>query len=181
MIESNRDIKGINVKGKEIKITQFADDTTLILNGDCGPLQAALNTLEIFGTYSGLVVDTDKTQVVWVGKKRGSKSKLDIDKTLKWGSTFFKLLGITFSTELTAIQNLNLSEIVVELSKMLNTWKRRYTTPFGRITIIKTFILPKLIHIFTVLPKPPVSEIKKINSMLYKFILILGRSFKLLE
>ena len=44
MIESNQDIKGINVNGKEIKVTQFADDTTLILNGECGPLQSALNT-----------------------------------------------------------------------------------------------------------------------------------------
>ena len=56
MIESNQDIKGINVNGKEIKVTQFADDTTLILNGECGPLQSALNTLEIFGNYSGLIV-----------------------------------------------------------------------------------------------------------------------------
>ena len=37
MIESNQDIKDINVNGKEIKVTQFAGDTTLILNGECGP------------------------------------------------------------------------------------------------------------------------------------------------
>ena len=64
MIESNQDIKGINVNGKEIKVTQFADDTTLILNGECGPLQSALNMLKIFDNYSGLIVNTDKTQVM---------------------------------------------------------------------------------------------------------------------
>ena len=70
MIELNEDIKGIIINGKELKITQFADDTTLILNGECGSLKAALNTLEVFGSYSGLIVNTDKTQVVWIGKKR---------------------------------------------------------------------------------------------------------------
>ena len=43
MIDSKQDIKGIKVNGKEIKITQFADDMTLILKGECGSLQAALN------------------------------------------------------------------------------------------------------------------------------------------
>ena len=61
MIESNQDIKGIKVNGKEIKVTQFANDTTLILNGECGPLKSALNMLEIFGNYCGLIVNTDKT------------------------------------------------------------------------------------------------------------------------
>ena len=77
MIESNQDIKGINIKGKGIKVTQFADDTTLILNCECGPLlQSALNTLELFGNYSDLIVNTDQTQVIMIGKKRGSKDKL---------------------------------------------------------------------------------------------------------
>ena len=33
MVIYNDDIIGILIKGKEIKLTQFADDTTLILNG----------------------------------------------------------------------------------------------------------------------------------------------------
>ena len=151
----------IIINGKEIKITQFADDTTLILNGDHGPLKSALNTLEIFGNYSGLVVNTDKTQAVWIGKKRNSKTKLNIDKKLKWGSTTFKLLGIEFSTEITNIPSLNYNVTVDQLPKRLNMWKRRYTTPMGRITILKTLILPKFIHLFTVLLKPPELEIKK--------------------
>ena len=170
MIELNKDIKGITVNEKEIQITQFADDTTLILNGERSPLQEALNTLEIFGSYSGLVVNTDKTQVVWIGKKRCSKDKLNVDKTLHWGSTSFNLLGIKFSTDLMSVPSLNYRAIFEDLPKILNVWKKRYTTPFGRITILKTFILPKLIHLFTVLPKPHMTDIKQINSIFYKFV-----------
>ena len=64
----NQTIKGIKINEKEIKLTQFADDTTLILNGTTSSLQATLNTLEIFSTLSGLKVNMEKTHIV-LGKK----------------------------------------------------------------------------------------------------------------
>ena len=142
----------------------------MILNGEYGSLQAALNTVEIFGNYSGLIINTDKTQVVWIGKKRGTKDKLNVDKKLSWGSTSFNLLGVKFITDLMLIPNLNYRPIIEDLPKMLHMWKKRYTTTLGKITILKTFILPKLIHLFTVLPKPPPSDIKQINTLFYHFI-----------
>ena len=53
-------IKGITVSQKEIKITQFADDTTITLDGTEDSLQASLNVLEIFGSISGLKINTEK-------------------------------------------------------------------------------------------------------------------------
>ena len=44
------------------KLTQFADDTTLILDGSVSSLQAALNTLEIFGNFSGLQMNRAKNE-----------------------------------------------------------------------------------------------------------------------
>ena len=41
-------------------MTQFADDTTLILDGTTNSLEAALNILEIFGSISGLKVNTER-------------------------------------------------------------------------------------------------------------------------
>ena len=54
LIESKKMIKGITIKNIEFKISQCADDTTLILDGNESSLTAALNTLEIFGSLSGL-------------------------------------------------------------------------------------------------------------------------------
>ena len=41
------------------KLTQFADDT-IILDGTTNSLQATLNTLEIFGDMSGLIMNSKK-------------------------------------------------------------------------------------------------------------------------
>ena len=93
LIIHNPQIRGIFINGVEFKITQYADDTTLFLDGSQDSLLAALNTLETFGTYSGLKMNTEKTRVVWIGRKRHSKEKL-VDKGLLWGCTHFDLLGI---------------------------------------------------------------------------------------
>ena len=43
MLKFNKDIKGITIESHELKPTQFADGTTLFLNGSTVSLQAALN------------------------------------------------------------------------------------------------------------------------------------------
>ena len=73
-------------------MSQYADDTTLILDGSRQSFLAALNTLETYGAISGLLVNTEKTQIVWIRKKRHSKEKLETGKYLIWGSSEFYLL-----------------------------------------------------------------------------------------
>ena len=50
------------------------------------------------------------------------------------------------------------------------TWKKRYLTPVGKITIIKTFLLSKLNHLFITLTSPDKHFFKNINTLLYKYI-----------
>ena len=45
-----------------------------------------------------------------------------------------------------------------------------YLTPLGKITIIKTFLLSKLNHLFLVLPDPHKGYIATINGIFLKFI-----------
>ena len=66
-------IKRITIKTIEFKISQFADDTTLILDGNESSLTAALNTLEIFGSLSGLKMNSSKSKMIWIGRKKTLK------------------------------------------------------------------------------------------------------------
>ena len=63
LIYQNIDVKGLQIGTEEIKLSQFADDTTLILDGSQRSLEAALNTIEIFRTYSGLKMNTTKQKL----------------------------------------------------------------------------------------------------------------------
>ena len=97
MITQNKEIKGLIIANHNIKLCQFADDTTLILNGSDQSLQAALNTIKIFGSFSGLKMNTTKTKVIWIGRKKHSRDKLNVTSNLEWGTNSFKLLGLIIS------------------------------------------------------------------------------------
>ena len=50
----------VYIKLTQFKLTQFIDDTTIILDGSQPSHQAALNILEIYGNYSGLKMNKEK-------------------------------------------------------------------------------------------------------------------------
>ena len=128
---------------------QFADDTTLILDGTLNSLQAALNMLEFFGNLSGLKVNTEKTKVIWIGKRKHAKDKLRVSMKLNWGETKFRLLGLEFSVDLETIPQLNYKPTFDKVCSTVNHWKRRSISPIGRITVVKTLLLPQFNHLFT--------------------------------
>ena len=76
LVEACDSIKGLKINKRYVKITQFADDTTLFLDDSEISLQLALNVLEIFGIYSGLKVNKEKTQLIWIGSKKGNTRKM---------------------------------------------------------------------------------------------------------
>ena len=68
-IRNNKNIKGITIGKNEYKLSQYADDTSAILDGSEKSLTETLTELSNFSKYSGLKVNFDKTQVVWIGRK----------------------------------------------------------------------------------------------------------------
>ena len=170
LVTNKKAIKGIVLGSKEYKITQFADDTTIIMDGSRDSLEAALNTIEMFGSMSGLKMNTSKTKIIWIGRKRYSKEKLNVNPRLEWGITDFNMLGIEFNVELDKMPKINYDIAILRSKHLLNRWENRYLTPFGKITIIKTFVISKFNHLFISLPSPAPTTIKEISNILYKFV-----------
>ena len=169
LIKTNPNIVGFILNGDEFKLTQFADDTTLILDGTQHSLQSALNTIEIFGNFSGLRMNKEKTKVVWLGKKKLSKDKLNVSEQLDWGKSEFTLLGIDFSTNIKAMSDINYGSAVQKIKAEIRKWESRALTPLGKITVIKTLLLSKIIHLLTSLPTHK-SMLDEINRMFYQFL-----------
>ena len=57
-----------------IKIYLLADDTTLFMSSK-EEISFALNEIEIFGSLSGLMLNRNKTQGMWVGKLKNVNIK----------------------------------------------------------------------------------------------------------
>ena len=65
-IQSDKDIKGITVENKEIKLAAFADDLTTFLQS-INSFERLSITLDSFGICSGLKLNAEKTEGLWLG------------------------------------------------------------------------------------------------------------------
>ena len=169
-IRQNKKIKGIQINETEYKLSQFADDTSIILDGSYQSLNETLNLLEQFSLVSGLKVNFDKTKVVWIGKKKYSSDTIKTRWKLTWMQTQFEMLGIKFDVNLENIIKLNYENKLVEIQSVIKNWNRRILTPLGKITIIKSLLIAKMNNLFLTLPNPPKDFITNLNSMFFNFI-----------
>ena len=64
----------------------------------------------------------------------------------------------------------NFDEGLRKLEIVANDWRHKYLTIFGKITVIKMFMLSKLSYIATVLPTPPKLYCKKFEKIMIDFI-----------
>ena len=65
IVRANNDIKGITVGGKELKLSQYADDTTSIL-GTVDSVEL-FRIILLFENKSGLRLNKSKTLLIWLG------------------------------------------------------------------------------------------------------------------
>ena len=105
LIRNEINITGIKIGNHEFKISQYADDTSLLLDGSEKSSQTCLKILKFYADASGLCVNMEKTQVVWIGSKKNCTEKLCDDYDLIWNKSNFKVLGITFPKELDKLLN----------------------------------------------------------------------------
>ena len=69
-----------------------------------------MNTLEVFGSILALKMNTDKTKVIWIGRK----DKLSSNYNLILGREEFDLLGITYILNLKQTTNINDEKAIIK-------------------------------------------------------------------
>ena len=170
IVRNNLNISGIIINDKEHKLSQYADDTLFLLDGTSKSLDATLDVLYNYSHFSGLKVNFEKTHAVWIGIKKYSTASIKTRWKLSWGKTDFKLLGINFHIDLDKMQQINFKEKVQKIRSLIKLWNRRYLTPLGKITVIKTLLLPMLNHLFISIPNPDEQTIKELNNIFFEFL-----------
>jgi hypothetical protein len=170
MIRENDSIKGTNINNDEHKISQYADDTELTLEGDQKSFEICIDTLDTFGKRSGVFLDSDKSSAMWLGCRKNCNTKYMQHLGMAWNPPRVKILRVWFTNNLKQIAELNYNEKFYEVRKLFNVWSRRNITPLGRVAVLKSLILSKLIHLWMLLPKPPDHLINELQKMCFKFI-----------
>ena len=166
---TNKNIKGISVNNAEIKISQYADDTTFILNGTRDSLSTTLKMIETFSSMSGLRRNSKKTEALWIGSTAGNKEKLLPEKNFKWPENKVKVLGVWLSTDSDITLSLTYREKADKIKNILSNWKYRRLTLLGKIQVIKSLAASQLTYILAPLPTNH-KTIKEINDLFLSFL-----------
>ena len=164
------DVKGIDIEGIEVKLSQYADDTTLYLQGDKGSLCAVMGILGWFKKLSGLGVNREKTKVIKIGAYRGRSIPWEGKFGLTW-TTSFEVLGVKYNINtMGEITELNLQSKKVEIKKLIAVWSSRRLTPYGKVVIIKSLLYSKFTHLLLSLPSQKPQTLNELGDIINNFL-----------
>ena len=90
------DIKGIEVHGTEIVILQYADDTTVFLEGSHEAIKRLMSISRWFRKVSGLGINVEKTKVVKIGELRDRSLNWEGKYGMEWTNEFI-ILGVDYN------------------------------------------------------------------------------------
>ena len=168
-IRQSDNVKGIKVKdtNHSIKILQYADDGVLFLN-DENEMRSAIEIINMFGKFAGTLLNMNKCEGLWIGtyKERQNDCKLF---NIKWPLDPIRCLGIYIGHNKKENETLNWSSKLEKIQILLNRWKQRKLTIFGKVLIIKQLAIPKVLFSASNLTVPE-NFVKQLDALFYDFI-----------
>ena len=167
-IRQQADLKGLDLgfPTKTVKTVQYADDCIVFLN-DKNELCTTLNILREFGRISGLNLNLSKCEGLWLGKDKHRQKNCNLCG-IKWPDQN-RCLGIYVGYSSNKNLKKNWDDKIDKVEQILDKWRDRELSLFGRIQIIKTFAVSQFVLPASLLVVPS-NITKKIESMLYDFL-----------
>ena len=168
-IRNNHNIKGLDIKTKNIintiKILLYADDITLVLKNR-EDVKIVLDLLSVFKDLSGLEINIQKTEVMYLGSLRNNLENNE-GITLK---NQLKILGVHFRADRSASHiEENWTERINKMKRMISNWEKRNLGLIGKICVIKSFLISQFVYILQAINIPD-KTIETINTILFRFL-----------
>ena len=126
--------------------------------------------INTFGNKSGLLLNVGKTSAIWLGSNRNSPIKYMPNLHMDWNPPKLKIFGIWFTNNLKECELLNFREKCLEIKALYKVWLKRQITPLGRVAVLKSQILYKIIHLWILLPNPPDSLMDALKKSVFQFV-----------
>lgn len=145
--------------GVRVKSCAYMDDVVFVSENGCD-LQRINLHLRRFCCVSGMSVNWEKCWVCVLGKKvRMEEGRMKVVEKLK-------VLGLWFDNDLKG--KVNYEELKARINKILGLWRLRSLSLRGRALIVKTYVLPLILHVSNVFP-PPKMWVSSITQSIFVF------------
>lgn len=148
MVNQNNVFKGIRIHDKEIKISQYADDTTIFLKDQSDVLKA-MEIIKDFSQVYGLSLNISKCEIM---------SLKNINKTAICGIQLKDVINY-FGVKISLNSNVVLSELILSpikdmIRKKFISWLEGDLSLTGRVLLSKEQGLSRVSYLFSVMGCP---------------------------
>ena len=95
--------------------------------------------------------------MIWFGYNNSNNNQNETylpHLNFEWNPPSFSILGIEFTIDLINITDINIAPKLIKMQRDINSWSKRDLTPFGKVVVIRTLLISKIVHIFISLPTP---------------------------
>ena len=146
----------------DVRILQFADDATIFVK-DRNSLRKAVRQIEEFGLFSGLELNKEKCALVDIKDFTLGENM----EGIIWSNSDVKILGVHFGNNKDKVTEKNRSPKITKIDNLIKVWKTRNLTLFGKITIIKSFLVSQNNAQMILMPA---KIVKHVNTLLFSFL-----------
>ncbi len=164
-IKDDKNIKGYVIDETELKVVQHADDSTLLLSSK-ESVKIAVRKIDEFTSVSGLKLNINKTEGIWIGTYKGSEN---IYEGISFKNEPIKCLGIYIGNDIKQCEQRNWQSKLNDFQKTLESWKTRKLSLFGKVQVVNSLAISKLVYNFSILPVSD-ERIKEIQKLVTNFI-----------
>ena len=169
-IRTNTNIKGLEINGFEEKISMYADDSNFLLSPSESSLKALTDDLNEFSKVSGLRPNYDKCTVLKIGALKGTPFSIQCDLPIKWSDGPVNILGVNIPVNLSEITTVNFTNKLSKVEKILQPWRGKVLTAYGKVALINSLIVSQFTYIFMALPTPSEHLFKMYEQKIFKFL-----------
>ena len=148
----DKQVTGISIEGEEIKISQFADDTSFFVTGSKS-IERISQILNIYLNASGSDINRDKCNGLWLGRFRETINEPENKLDIWWSAHSIRLLGIKFVNP-GEVEFENWSKCEEKLLKNLHLWKNLRLSLKGKRLVINQLLYSQLWYLSQVMPVP---------------------------
>lgn len=141
-IRQNPAVEGILVGDSEVKVTQFADDMTAFVRDESSAL-ALFESINLFGSASGLRINRNKSQLLCLGPSALTSSPpLRLNRVDR-----VKILGLWFAPNRSINDHYewNYKESLAKMRSTCCSWRNRNLSIKGKIAVVN-FLVVSILH-----------------------------------